>query len=180
MANWIDLEPGRFPTPTDFNDADNNEASTTVFPSGSITETLGAVRWQIDSEGGSGLRALRFVQLHADSAAVATGTPVMWKDTTMTIVTTVISSSRNHPAGVGIGTLTAGRYGWIQCKGYHAAVITDGGDDIAKGDSVIYSATDAKVDSVAAGTSPTYKPLGFAAAADVDADNTVAVYLDLL
>lgn len=179
MANWVDLEPGRFPTAVTFNDADNNEPSATVFPTSIYSEEPGAIRWQIDKDAGAGIRALRFVQVDSSSAAAANGTPFMWKDTTMTVVTTVVATgSRSWPAGVGIGTITPGAYGWIQCKGYHSAVITNGDDDIAKGDTIIQSSTDGQVDSVAAGTATTYKPFGVAAAADVDAANTVAAFLD--
>ena len=142
---------------------------------------LGALRFQYDPGTPGGMRVLRYVKVHADSAAVANGTPLMWTDTLQTTVSTVVATgNRNFPAGVGIGTITAGNKGWIQCLGYHSAVITNGDDEIAKGDSVIYSATDGKVDSVAAGTASTYKIVGIAAAADVDAANTVATYINCI
>ena len=140
----------------------------------------GVLRFELDAVT-SGLKVYRYVQLHADSAALANGTPVGFQDVYHRVVTTDFQagvSDRNLPAGVGIGTLSVSKYGWIQCGGYHATVKTNGDDDIARGDNVILAGTDAVVDSVASGTASTYKPLGRCVTADINADNTVAVQLD--
>lgn len=60
-----------------------------------------------------------------------------------------------------------------QIKGYHAAVLTNADDDITAGMTLILCSTDGTVDSVAAGTAPTYPIIGIALDADVDASDTV-------
>lgn len=73
---------------------------------------------------------------------------------------------------------TQNQYGWLQTHGYHSAIKTNGDDDISQGDTLIMVATDGVVDSVAkATTTGTLLQVGYAAAADVDADNTVAAWL---
>lgn len=72
-------------------------------------------------------------------------------------------------------------YGYVQLDGYHSAIRTNGDDDIAAWDTLIMVATDGVVDSVGSGTTTgTLKQVGFAATADVDADNTVAAWLRCL
>lgn len=116
------------------------------------------------------------------NAALAAGTPVLWEDFDDFLVTVDQNGSgisRNFPAGVSMGTVATGSYGIIQISGPYATVKTNGDDDIALGDTVIYAATDGVVDSVAAGTASTYVRLGIATAADVDADNTVAIQIQV-
>lgn len=142
-------------------------------------EQVGIVRQELDAT--NGLKEYKYVQAAADTT-VANGTPLLYvaADTARLSVTLDLTDANtNDPAGVGIGVITAEYYGWIQTKGYHSAVITNGDDDIAANDAIIYGAADGVVDSVAAGTAPTNKPLGFAQAADVDASNTVATVLDI-
>lgn len=139
-------------------------------------EQLGIIREDIDSTGS--LKRYVYVQAAADTT-VANGTALAFSDTIRNVATSDISdASQNQPCGVGIGAITAEYYGWVQCYGYHATVLTNGDDDIADGDTIILSSSDGVVDSVAAGTASTYKPLGVAVAADVDANNTVATFLD--
>jgi hypothetical protein len=141
-------------------------------------EELGIIRFEVDRDDTVGLKSYRYVQVHADSAAVANGDVVVYRDLYKIVADTRIAqSTENHIAGVGIGVITAGNYGWLQIGGYHAVVKTNGDDDIADGDVLIHSGTDLQADSVAAGTAPTYIPVGVAVAADVDADNTVAAQL---
>jgi hypothetical protein len=64
----------------------------------------------------------------------------------------------------------------IIVQGPYATINTDGGDDIAAGDTIINDA-DKVVNSVAAGNASTYVPLAIATAADVNDDNTVAGYI---
>ncbi len=81
-------------------------------------------------------------------------------------------------AGVVIGTPTQNTWGWVQTAGYHAAVKTNGDDDIAANDTIIMVATDGVVDSVAGATrTGTLSVVGVAAAADVDAADTVATWI---
>ena len=139
-------------------------------------EQLGAIRAEWD---GTQWKWYKYVQVAAGTT-VANGTPLAYPttNTARTIVSgTVADYLRNRPAGVGVGAITASYYGWIQIKGPHSAVITNGDDDIAAGDTIILATTGGQVDSVAAGTPTTYRPLGIATAADVDAANTVATDL---
>lgn len=155
-----------------------------VIPSGPLTadhstqkEKLGTLRVVHDET--YGMLVYRYVKIASTSAAVANGTFVFQDDAYGRQGTTVVAdaTSRNLPLGVGIGTITAGNYGWLQVAGYHSAVKTNGDDDIAAGDTIIASASNGVVDSVTAGTASTYVPVGIAVAADVDAANTVAVQL---
>lgn len=145
-------------------------------------ENLGIVREELTSTGG--LKKYKYVQVHASSAALANGTPCMYvadaTDTTMMVVTTVVATGgRNLVAGVGVGAIAAGSYGWIQVYGRHSAVKTNGDDDIAALDTIIQSSTDAVVDSVGAGTASTHAPIGYALAADSDANNTVSTFITI-
>ena len=125
----------------------------------------------------------QLVQLTAGAVAGAAGQAVWWHDFDDFVVNNDISdltTARNQPAGVVLGTVTAGNYCWIQVRGPHSAVKTNADDDIAAGDTLIIAATtDGTVDSVAAGTASTYVPFGIATAADVDADDTVAAILTM-
>lgn len=122
--------------------------------------------------------AFQLVLFHTGTTTIAAGAPVMWQDYDDFVVTAKVSDSkRNFIAGVALGTVTAGNYGFIQVAGPNAAVLDNGDDDIASGDVVIMASTDGVVDSVAAGTAPTYIPLGVATAADIDTSNTVAVQI---
>ena len=123
-----------------------------------------------------------YVQLSASAAnAAANGTVLYATLANSNVVTDDISATHpNLARGVAFGALAKGAFGWIQCWGDHSAVKTDGGDDIAAGDAIIGDPTvDGVCDSVAAGTPPTHKAIGFATAADGDTANTVAVYITL-
>ena len=128
-----------------------------------------------------GGKSYLYVQIDASSAACANGTVLGGTLADMNVVTTVTSAKGpNQARGVGIGVIAISSFGWIQTWGAHSAVKTDGGDDITTNDTLILdSATAGVCDSVAAGTASTYKPIGYATAVDVDADNTVAAFLTL-
>jgi hypothetical protein len=97
-----------------------------------------------------------------------------------TVTMDVSDTKANMVAGVFTTVLTDGYHGWIQTAGYNAAVKTNGDDDISAGDMIVPSAAgDGTCDSTADGTAPVRRQVGVAVAADVDADNTVAVYLTL-
>lgn len=144
-------------------------------------DELGVIRHEIDGLT-SGMKSYRFVQVADTSAAVANGTVVTFSDVYGREVTTDISETgQNFVAGVGIGVITPGNSGWIQVYGHHAAVKTNGDDDVAAGDMLIVdSTTDGTANSVTAGTAPTHKTIGVAVAADVDADDTVAAFISCL
>lgn len=172
---FVDLPGQVFVTGTDYNGLQSITADFPVL----VEDPVGVIRHQIDQET-NGTRTLQFVNVLA-ATTVANGTALMFSDLYRKTVTKVVASaSRNQPAGVGIGAITAGNRGWIQIAGYHSAVITNADDDITDGDSIIMSATDGKVDSTAAGTAPTHKTLGIAVADDDNAADTVAVQLNCL
>jgi len=146
---------------------DSNETST--------KEQLGILRTEWSSAD-SCFKTYKYVQAAADTT-VANGTALCYTDTLGQVASSDISDGNvNQPLGVGIGAITASSYGWVQIGGYHSAVLTNGDDDIADGDSIILGA-DGVVDSVASGTAPTSKIVGVAVAADVDANNTVATMI---
>lgn len=141
-------------------------------------EQQGIQRYELDDT--NGMKVYKYVQARADTT-VANGTPLMYTVGTTSfddVTSDITDGGRNAVAGVGIGAITASSFGWIQVYGYHSAVITNGDDDIAADATIIYSSTDGQVDSVAAGTASTYRPIGIAVAADVNADNTVATFVD--
>jgi len=143
----------------------------------SAKEELGIVRFEIDRTGG--LKGYRYVQT-ADDTTVANGTCLRYSDTLRhTTSSDFDDAGINQVHGVGIGAITAEYFGWIQCYGYHATVLTDGGDDISDGDWVILDADgDGVCDSTASGTPAVSKPLGVAVADDINDADTVAVQLD--
>ena len=143
-------------------------------------DELGMIRWVHDST--NGLKCYKFVEVASTSAALTNGAVVTYTDTIRTLVSDDISEQHpNWPAGVAIGAIAVGEKGWIQVQGYHSAIDTDGGDDIAAGDSLIVDpSVDATCDSVAQGTAVTHYVLGIAQAADVDANNTVAGWITCL
>jgi len=120
-------------------------------------------------------KTYKYVQVAADTT-VANGTVLGHTDVLgHTASSDITDFNVNQPLGVGIGAITASYYGWILVRGYHSAIITDGGDDIADGDSLIVDDTiDGTCDSVASGTAPTSKIIGVAVTADIDGSNTVA------
>ena len=135
---------------------------------------LGATRY--DNTG----KKYRYVQFK-DAVTYAAGQCVTWADaTSLTTVTNDISggsSIGSIPAGVVLGVPTQNQYGWIQTRGFHATVKTSGADDIAVGENVfVHASTDGTVDGSAA-SAVTTTALGVAVAADVDADNTVAMII---
>lgn len=142
----------------------------------SAKELVGVVRWEYDNT--YGLRAYRYVQAASDTT-VANGTVLTYSDSyKFTATSDVSDAASNQIAGVGIGAITASYYGWVQCYGYHSAVITNADDDIADGDVIIVDTDeDGQCDSIASGASITQKILGIAVAADVDGSDTVAAQL---
>jgi len=146
--------------------------------SSSAKEQLGAVRREWSTTDAA-FKTYKYVQ-NSTVTTIANGTALSFRDTIGQQVTGDISTGKpGLPAGVGIGAVTASYFGWIQCGGYHSAVATNGDDDISKGDIIVLDAsTDGTVNSVAAASAATYKPVGVAVTDDVNADDTVATLLD--
>lgn len=130
---------------------------------------------------GVGTKTYRYVKF-VDAVTYAPGQVVTPANTAITSVTNDVAGGSSLIAltfaGVVIGTPTQNSWGWVQIAGYHSAVVTNGDDDIAQGDTIIMVATDGVVDSVAKATrTGTLSIVGIAADADVDAANTVAVWI---
>lgn len=142
-------------------------------------DPIGTIRYEYDHSDNC-TKVYKYVVVASDTT-VADGTPLGYTDVKGTTVSYDLDDfvESANIAGVGVGAITAGYYGWVQIKGYHDAVLTNGDDDIAKGDWIIYGASDGVVDSSASGgTAPVYKTFGIAVADDVNGSNTVAVMLD--
>ena len=158
-----------------------------IFPVGDLTansstqdDELGVVRFTYSTT--LGLRMWKYVQFNngAGNVASATNMVVGQKITDLTGFTVTndeSDSDLNLIAGVMPIAMTDLYYGWMQVGGYNATIRTNGDDDIAQNDALIGSTTDGVCNSVAANTAPTNKVLGWAVAADVDADNTVAGWI---
>lgn len=124
------------------------------------------------------------VQFKSTTSAVVAGTAVMWSDMDDFVVSALVSDAkRNYIAGVALGTMTAAYYGWIQVAGPGTVLFAQGsargGTDTAAGEVAIMSATDGQVDRVAAGTAPTYFPLGVFTAVGTGTSTPVAVLIDV-
>lgn len=137
---------------------------------------------QYREEDGLGYRYVKFDNGTGNVASVA-GSLCYSKDPTTsmwTVTMDVSDTHRNQVLGVFTAVIADLGFGWVQVRGYNAAVTTNGDDDIAAGDAIIASsAGDGTCDSTAAGTAPVAKVVGWATTADIDNANTVAVYLTL-
>lgn len=116
----------------------------------------------------------QYVQFKSTTSTIAAGTAVMWSDFDDYVVSGLVADAkRNYCAGVALGTVTAGNYGFIQISGPASVLFLQGssrgGTDAAAGETAIFSATDGGVDRVAAGTAPTYLPVGVFTAASTGA-----------
>lgn len=129
---------------------------------------------------------LRFVQMTANSIAASTAGMVTIKVAANGTTVTCDSSSGDGIAGTPPGgivipaSVAISEYFFVLVKGYYPTVQTDGDDDIAAGDYILTTGgADGKCESLANAGSLTGAILqtvvGTARAADVDADNTVAV-----
>lgn len=133
----------------------------------------------------------KLVQVHTVCAGVTADViaagEVLYRTATANVVTNdrseAVSDNANHYCGVAPSDLSANvpestssttYYMLMQVGGRHSAVVTNGDDDIAAGDQIIASG-DGTCNSEALGTDLKTLVIGIAAAADVDASNTVAV-----
>jgi hypothetical protein len=154
-----------------------------VFTSNSATalHTPGEVVEVVTS---TGLKRYKYVNYESGtgSIAAAAGNVAYFLDGSdfdgYTVTSDVSDTVANMVAGVLQAAITDEYWGWVQTWGYYATVTTNGDDDIAVGQSIIGSG-DGTVDSVAVGTAPTYRVVGWATNADTDADNDVPVYITL-
>lgn len=130
-------------------------------------------------------KQLFFQLVKLDSAvdvAPSAGAVAWWRDATGYIVTTDVSvAGRGNVAGVFGGTVTVDYLCCVQQKG-PANVQVQSGPTAAPsntGQFVIPSATDAKADWLAAGSAPTYPPLGVSAGFASGSPSVAQVELDL-
>jgi len=112
-----------------------------------------------------GDKAYQLVQFDSGIVAVVATTPVIWKNTATFVVTddydAASTAGRNGPAGVALGTMTAGYYGWIQVAG-PGTVYTKTSEAAAAGDALVYDAADSQCIKTAQGTAPVCVPLAIA------------------
>jgi hypothetical protein len=103
-------------------------------------EELGRVRWE-------GNKAYKYILV--EDMDIAKGDVVEYSDASGYEVTkdrSGGSSIGRVVAGVAIGTITDGQYGWIQIHGVHTTVKTDGG--VAAGDALVpHASYDGKTDT---------------------------------
>lgn len=94
------------------------------------------------------------------------------------------------PFGVFQSAIADGGWGWVLVYGVYATTKTSGDDDIIIGDALISTTTDGAVGRINATAFTTtaatltqaqrmVRLVGYAVAADVDADNTVAAFINL-
>jgi len=143
-------------------------------------EQLWSIRREYDST--NWVRVFKYVDIQADTT-VANWTVLYHLPSATDATRTILTSDEsdwdiNMVAWVWIWAITAEYYGWVQLSWYHSAVITNGDDDIAQNDAIIWG-WDGTCNSVAANTAPTNKVLGWAVAADSDTWDTVAANLVL-
>ena len=134
-------------------------------------EMLGIRRIEL---GDGGRKVYVYVKNAEDSAALAAGEVVKWDNVSSGAVKKA-SAAGDLLAGVAIGAITAGNYGWVQVFGL-ATVLTASGT--AAGDAVIASASAGVGGKVTKGTAPTNQVLGWATDAR-DAGETNTVFLVL-
>lgn len=137
-------------------------------------ETMGALRWEDNG------KAYRYVQNSSGSVNLANGNPVVYESVGAFIITGDISDGASADgqtvAGVAIGTLSTGNFGWLQVWGHHASVSTNADDDVTTG-CLLFVSDDIKTDATTAGTAVIRWPLGVALADDSNGADTVAAFI---
>ena len=82
-------------------------------------------------------RVYQLVKNAEASAAFANGLVICWKDQVAFNGECILgdNDSKLDVAGVAVGAIAAGSYGWIQISGHHAAIVCDpeNGNDVVAG-----------------------------------------------
>lgn len=125
--------------------------------------------------GDGGRKVYVYVKNAEESAALSAGQIVKWDNVSSGTVKKA-SAAGDLLAGVAIGDITAGNYGWVQVFGL-ATVLT--ASSTAAGDAVIASSTSGVGGRVAKGTAPTHQVLGWAIDARDATGGTNTVFLVL-
>lgn len=146
-------------------------------------DAKGVVRNELDDT--LGLREFILVK-NAGTVAIENGDCLVYVDNARTQVKNyaeavaggfAIGAALNRPAGVAVGAITAGNWGWVQTKGLHSAVKANGA--VANGQMLTLDNTASKmVAPVALGTAPPYAVLG--TAVGVAAAGVVAAQLSIV
>ncbi len=135
-------------------------------------EMLGIRRIEL---GDKGRKVYVYVKNAEASAALSAGQVVKWDDASSGAVKKA-SAAGDLLAGVAIGAITAGNYGWVQVFGL-ATVLTAA--STAAGDAVIAASTSGVGGRVAKGTEPTHQVLGWATDTRDATGGTNTVFLTL-
>lgn len=135
-------------------------------------EMLGIRRIEL---GDKGRKVYVYAKNAEASAALSAGQVVKWDNAASSAVKKA-SAAGDLLAGVAIGAITAGNYGWVQVFGL-ATVLTAA--STAAGDAVIASSTAGTGGRVAKGTAPTNQVLGWATGTRNDTGGTNTVFLVL-
>lgn len=116
--------------------------------SSTAEHSLGEVMWQFG-------KAYRYVL--AEDANIANGDVLEYSDTSGYEVTNDRSGGSSVGrvvAGVAVGTITDGQYGWIQVSGRHASIKTDGG--VTAGVNLVpHASVDGRADTETTGSTST-------------------------
>ena len=136
----------------------------------------------IEIVGSEGLKRFQYVQFDGGAAPVTAvaGATACWTSATWkgTRVTTDLSDTKaNLAAGVLLAVVTDEYYCWVQTRGYNSSLLTNGDNDAASGDQ-LWVVGDGTLDSTAAGTAPTYRPVAVAAADDAASRVAAFIILD--
>lgn len=135
-------------------------------------EMLGIRRIEL---GDGGRKVYVYVKNAEASSALSAGEVVKW-DSVSSGTVKKASAAGDLLAGVAIGDITAGNYGWVQVFGL-ATVLT--ASSTAAGDAVIASSTAGVGGRVAKGTAPTHQVLGWAIGTRDTTGGTNTVFLTL-
>ena len=135
-------------------------------------EMLGIRRIELGDEG---RKVYVYVKNAEASSALSAGEVVKW-DSVSSGTVKKASAAGDLLAGVAIGDITAGNYGWVQVFGL-ATVLT--ATSTAAGDAVIASSTAGTGGRVAKGTAPTHQVLGWAIGTRDATGGTNTVFLTL-
>jgi hypothetical protein len=117
-------------------------------------------------------KTYKYVKYVGDSVAAVAGAVAYWSDDDTSFTDGMVTAdysecmtdTLNDIRGVFVNAPTAGYYTFIQTWGYHAALVTDGGTDFAKGDWVTGKG-DLTTERIAGNAAQTSRVLAICAAA---------------
>lgn len=130
-------------------------------------------------------RILQYVQVAAASANAGSAGRWMWHTGSYGVVSDDIDAVfLNQPAGAGLGVITKGYYGLLLAMGDATnalKMVVTGVATMASGDLMIPGdpSQDGTVQTLAAGTEPTYSPLGVVKDTKTGLDTTCTCYVSI-